>query len=130
MYTEEIVAKWHTMKRHQRNAWVAEVVFGWSKDRVNDAIYAWENGVCGVESIPDYTSENFSDVLNAVPGELFIYRYEDSSEYVASFGQSDDEDFPECGETPFEVYHQGKSNSLADAVCLAAVIAKLREAVH
>lgn len=57
MTRDQIIAKWETLSSRERNAWVAEVVFGWDAKRIADAEFAYEIGICGVETIPRYTED-------------------------------------------------------------------------
>ncbi|MBJ6364213.1 hypothetical protein ACFOQM_23620 [Paenibacillus sp. GCM10012307] len=123
MRTDEIVDKWRSMTLRERDVWVAEVIFGY---KTFGQFYTPE----GVRVlIPCYTTLYCRDVLKVMPGELYIYRCGDDSVYVASFGQSAEEYCLECGENSFDVHYQGESNTLEDAICLAAMIAKLRTVI-
>ncbi|MCY9532914.1 hypothetical protein M5X06_12615 [Paenibacillus alvei] len=122
---EQIIEKWDEMTPRERDAWVAEVVYGWDNGMLNDARIAQAYGFDG--GMPYYTTNIYTAelVLAKIPGEVYIYR-KTTGDFVVSFGYSD-EGCPECGEEPFEVLAQGKAPTLSEAICLAALIAKLSE---
>ncbi|MEC0328755.1 hypothetical protein P4H42_03840 [Paenibacillus macerans] len=123
MTREDIFAKWSAMSPRERDAWVAEAVFGW---KTYGKFYQ-PDGVRVL--IPFYTTDVAAaiTVLGAVPGEFILFRVS-LDKFVASFGYSTDS-CPECGEEPFEVEAQGIAESPAEAICLAAIIAKLTKEV-
>lgn len=151
MSREEIIAKWDELTPRERDAWIAEVVFGWRRIKGPKTDY---DGLCEYGDVlipPEITSEEEAfrlmppkasipftyfvnrkwstdipaawTVLDEIPGEFYLYRADDGR-FVASFGYTDEE-CPECGEDAFEVVAQGKADIAPEAIGLAAIIAKI-----
>ncbi|ETT40916.1 hypothetical protein C162_26700 [Paenibacillus sp. FSL R7-269] len=141
MTRDEIIAKWTGLSDIERDAWIAEVVFGWEWDeRIDGARWLlppandplrWCAAIWGPEGIPSFTPKYSTDisaaanVLNAILGEFYLYRAA-SNKYVASFGYTSGEPCFDCGEEPFEIVAQGIAETASEAIGLAAVIYKLR----
>lgn len=116
MNKSEIVAKWNTLTDRERDAWVAEVVFGWESAWEPDIAYDCAYQIS--DSVPNYTKdiyaawavfETFDYVEVArIPGNPPYYgaRINGTDGNIRSIAQG--ETFPE-------------------AICLAAIIAKLTE---
>lgn len=115
MTREQIREKWDGMTPRERDTWVAEVV----QPPVPSVLCFYV--------LPHYTTDISAAelVLAKIPGEVYIYR-KTTGGFVVSFGYSTD-DCPECGEDSFEVQAQGIAMTLSEAICLAALIAKLSE---
>ncbi|RAU96786.1 hypothetical protein [Paenibacillus sp. YN15] len=127
MKREVVIAKWSTLKPRERDAWVAEVVFGKKigrERRIGGSVYEIGHGGIGIE-LDSYTTDIYAAwaAASGIPGEFILFRLL-PDKFVASFGYSVEE-CPECGEDPFEVTAQGVASSPAEAICLAALIAKL-----
>ncbi|MCG7407753.1 hypothetical protein MH117_09985 [Paenibacillus sp. ACRRX] len=132
MTREQVIEKWDGMTPRERDAWVAEVVFGkrvYCEPKIAGGRY-YEVGYGYVTSeLDDYTSDISSaeSVLAQIPDEVYIYR-KPTGEFVVSFGYSTGE-CDDCNEEGFEVEAQGKAQTLQEAICLASVIAKLSTSV-
>lgn len=118
MNPDQIIAKWESMSSRKRNAWVAEVIFGWKAVRIKDAEYAYELGVCCVETIPHYTEDisaawtlmetaSFSVDINTTPSSTRV-------------------NFHRNGWSQYDVWRP----TAPDAICLAAMVAKLTTEVQ
>ena len=134
MNRTEIEAKWNTLTPRERDAWVAEVVFGVPVQyeySPRGPVYLDKRTLMDSRThIRNYTTNlNAAMVLlDTVSGELYIYRENPTFNFVVSFGYSTEE-CSECGEDEFEVEAQGKG-TLPEAICLAALIAKLTDAAE
>lgn len=130
MNREQIIEKWNGMTPRERDAWVAEVVFNYPNVRMFNHRYVYDNvgslgSVMGTADVPEYTTDISAaeTVLAEIPGEVYVYR-KSTGEFVVSFGYVTEE-CPDCGDEPFEVVAQGIASTLAEAIGLAATIAKL-----
>lgn len=122
MKDDQIREKWDGMTPRERDAWIAEVVFGWRP--LEDGRMLSADGHM-IRTIPEYTTAIYASesVFAEIAGEAYVYR-KPTGDFVVSFGHSSD-DCPECGEYCFEVEHQGIAQTLSEAICLAAVVAKV-----
>ena len=127
MTHDQIHEKWDGMTPRERDAWVAEVVTGVRPEKRRIPCPDGINGCAVVHyaHFPNYTTSISAaeSVLAEIAGEAYIYR-KPTGDFVVSFGHSSD-DCPECGEDCFEVEHQGIAQALSEAICLAAVVAKV-----
>ncbi|MCT2195192.1 hypothetical protein M3G15_08565 [Paenibacillus sp. p3-SID1389] len=127
MTRDEIIAKWDGMAPRERDAWVAEVVFGSKIVSVadDDDFHVELPSVGGITAciiLPRYTTDISAawTVVDASKTEFLVRRrtcglgyraWVSLSRYDASAGVSIN------------------SPSASEAICLAAIIAKLRPAV-
>jgi hypothetical protein len=121
MTREEIIAKWAGLSTRERDAWVAEVVFGkriGRERRLGGAVYEVGYGDVGI-ALDEYSADISAAwaVLEALNETHWISVMRIAGEvnttgnYVAEIGE-----------------HSAGSNSAPEAICLAALIAKLTEA--
>lgn len=143
MTSDQIIEKWNGLNPRERDAWVAKDVMGWrrvARPGGGGGYIGWADAdgrIVALESDctmssgpqdwfrPSQDMQWSSNVLGAVEGEFILYRTS-PNRFVASFGYST-EGCPECGEEPFEVEAQGIADKPEEAICLAALIAKLTE---
>ncbi|MCM3784375.1 hypothetical protein M3231_15430 [Neobacillus mesonae] len=129
MNRDQITAKWNEMAPRERDAWVAELFFGWTRNEVarrtlilppdNDPrrtwAAMWDEYGCP-HWLPPYTTEIFS-AWTVI--EMF-YEYEVSKSeghYVVYITMEDG------------YVRVPTRNSAPEAICLAAIIAKLTVSV-
>lgn len=123
MNRTEIEAKWNTLTARERDAWVAEVVFGLSigrERRINGDIFISEpNAPHGFQRLaPKYTTD--ISAAWSVATEFPIHNAGLDShvaEYQARVGQGD-------GGVGMRVSY-AYAPTAPEAICLAAIIAKL-----
>lgn len=119
MTRDEIVAKWAGMSARERDAWVAEVVFGW-RDVINDGYLTWgipPEAPHSVRTVPRYTTD--ISAAWAVQELFFAVRIEGlgnsgyECEIYNGYGLS------------VTIIRSGEYTA-SEAICLAALIASLQ----
>ncbi|GAA0396683.1 BC1872 family protein [Paenibacillus motobuensis] len=113
MNREQIIAKWDGMTPCERDAWVAEAVFGWDSVRIKNARIAWELGVCGAETVPYYTSD--------ISAAWAVVEKAEWSAKIKYARTNTCANFHRNGWAQFDVY----APTAPEAICLAAIFAKI-----
>lgn len=112
MTMDNVIAKWDGMKAQERDAWVAEVVFGW--ERCEQTGYWRKDAHSFRAEFPEYTAD-ISAAWSAVE-RYFAFRVEGLAN---RYGY-------EC--TLWDEYSlsvTATADTASEAICLAALIAKL-----
>ncbi|KAA8750197.1 BC1872 family protein [Paenibacillus sp. UASWS1643] len=116
MKREEIIAKWGVMSARERDAWIAELFFGWNLIAIERANDAYEYGVTGVRQYSAYTSD-----MNAAWKVIGLFPSSRIDRFNNDYGH-------EC--SLFDQYGTyivtvAGEYSAPEAIGLAAIIAKL-----
>jgi hypothetical protein len=122
MTRDQIIAKWNGMSPRERDAWVAEVVFEWDARRIADAEFAYEIGVCGVETIPQYTEDIAAAWVLTEENESWGVMDIDISFNPWKAGEKSVTVGAWVSGIGFTLI---KADTAPEAICLAATIAKL-----
>lgn len=103
------------------DASIAIGVFGWDGERVGEAMYAWENGVCGTETIPYYSTHIFAawEVLEKLVDNGFTVgasKYAENNLYYAHVLKNG-----------VDICDVQMMSSAPEAICKAALLTTLTE---
>lgn len=136
MTRDQIVAKWNGMTPRERNAWVAEVVMGWrrvSRPGGGGGYIGWENADgrivaiesdCTMSTGPQDWFRPSQDVRSA----WTVFEHMNKTHWISIMRIAETSNVTgnyvaECGG------NSAGSNSASEAICLAAIIAKLTDTV-
>jgi hypothetical protein len=122
MKRDEIIAKWDAMKPRERDVWVAEAVFGYTigrERRINGLLFVYKN--VGIrQSLPYYTTDlSAAWTVFELNGTYGNVGYMGDEYYCEMWARWDENG------SGVDVIVGG--NSGPEAICLAALIAKLTE---